>query len=125
MFELEEVAMRDDDEIIRIDGRGGVEALAEIAAGTNREAILKAGQAWKRDEATLDHMMDLHTAVLRRRGPYAIAFEREVNAFLATGEREGINEHLAHKRDELRALLRRDIEAVIAEARGGLAGGRA
>jgi len=95
---------------------GSVESMAANASAIDREAILKAGAALKRDEASLDQMFDLHTAALRFRGPYAIALDREVNAFLATGEREGINEHLARKRDELRALLRIDIEAVIAAA---------
>jgi hypothetical protein len=99
-------------------GGGSVESMAANAAATDREVILKAAAALKRDEASLDQMFDLHTAALRFRGPYAIALEREVNVFLATGERDGINEHLALKRDELRQLLRRDIEAVIKEAEG-------
>lgn len=106
--------MRDDDEIIYLDG--SFESLKANAAAINRPAILRAAEALKRDEATVDQMMDLHTAVLRFRGPYAIALENEVNAYLATGERDGINERLALKRYELRRLLRADIEAVIAAA---------
>jgi hypothetical protein len=97
---------------------GSVESMAANASAIDREAILKAGAALKRDEASLDQMFDLHTAALRFRGPYAIALEREVNDFLATGEREGINEHLALKRDELRQLLRIDIETVVKEVEG-------
>jgi hypothetical protein len=104
---------------IRIDGRGGVEALAEIAAGTDRDKILRAGEALRRDEASLDHMMDLWEAVMRFRGPYAVAFQREVNVFASgRSDAESINEHLARKRDEMRALFKTDIEAVIAAARG-------
>ena len=97
---------------------GSVESMAANASAIDRETILKAGAALKRDEASLDQMFDLHTAALRFRGPYAIALEREVNDFLATGEREGINEHLALKRDELRQLLRIDIETVVKEVEG-------
>jgi hypothetical protein len=52
---------------------GSVESMAANASAIDREAILKAGAALKRDEASLDQMFDLHTAALRFRGPYAIA----------------------------------------------------
>jgi hypothetical protein len=96
--------------------------LAEIAAETDREAVLAAAEALRRDEASLDHMMDLHTAVLRFRGPYALALEREVNSYLRLAgdehSSEGLNEHMGRCWEELRKLFRADIEAVIEEASG-------
>ena len=109
--------MRDDDELIHLSG--SFEAIAANAAAIDREAILRAAAALKRDEATLDHMWDLNIAALRFRGPYAIALEREISVFLATGERDGINEHLASKREELRALFKADIAQIIAEVESG------
>jgi len=97
---------------------GTIAGMAANASAIDREVILKAAAAMKRDEASLDQMFDLHCAVLRFQGPYAIALQREVNDFLATGERGDINERLALKRDELRRLLRIDIEAVVAAVEG-------
>jgi hypothetical protein len=112
--------MSDDDDIVHIDG--SIESMAANAAAIDRPAILRAAEALRRDEATLDHMMDLHVAVLRFRGPYAIALEREVNNYMRrTGWRddaEGLNAHMATKRDELRSLFRADIAAVVREAEG-------
>jgi hypothetical protein len=109
-----------DDDIVHIDG--SFESLAANAAATDRGAVLRAAEALKRDEATADHMFDLHAAVLRMCGPYAIALEREVNAYMrlagGKGDGEGLNEHMRRCRDEMRTLFRRDIDAVVREAEG-------
>lgn len=100
-------------------GGGRFEDLVSLAAGTDREAILKAADALKREEAGPGHMADLWAAVARFRGPYIQAFEREASAYLAGGgTREGLNEHLARKREELGALFRIDLAQVIKEAEG-------
>jgi hypothetical protein len=108
------------DEYVYING--SFEALKANAEATDRDAILRAAEALKRDEATPDHMMDLHTAVLRMRGPYAVALEREVNAYMRLVDWKdddgGLNEHLRLCRDEMRLLFRRDCETVIREAEG-------
>jgi hypothetical protein len=111
---------------IPVGGGGSFEDLKALAAGTDREAILKAANALKRGEAGPGHLADLWAAVARFRGSYIQAFERAGNAYIAgSGTLEGLNEHLAGQREELGALFRADLEAVIAEARDGLAGGRA
>jgi hypothetical protein len=108
------------DEIINVGGR--FEDLAEIAAATDRDAVLRAAEALKRDEAGPDHMMDLFTAIIRLRGPYILRLEAEISAYyaLAGSQRsaEGQAEHLAQHRDEMRRLFRRDPDAIIREAEG-------
>jgi hypothetical protein len=107
-------------DILHVGGR--FEDLVEIAAGTDREAVLKAAKAWEREEASPDHMADLFVAVARLRGPYILRLEAEVNAYRRlAGDKataEGQAEHLARCRDEMRDLLRADIERVTREARG-------
>jgi len=100
-------------------GGGRFEDLVSLAAETDRSAVLKAANALKRGEAEPGDMADLWIAVARFRGPYIEAFERAGNAYLAGGgTREGLNQHLARKREELAALFRIDLAQVIKEAKG-------
>ena len=113
---------------IRIhDGGDALGLLTDIAANTDRAAILEAAEALRaeqREERTLGpgHMADLFAAVARRRGPFILKLESELLAYYAAaGDKmsaEGQAEFLAPMRQELNALFRADVEAVIAEARG-------
>jgi hypothetical protein len=104
---------------IPVGGAGSFESLEALAAGTDRSTVLKASEALKRGEAGPGDLADLWVAVARFRGRYIETFERVGNAYLAGGGTlEGLNEHLAHKREELAALFRIDLAQVIEEAKG-------
>jgi hypothetical protein len=77
---LRQIEEGDMPDYIDIPVGGRFEDLASIAAGTDREAVIKAADALKRDEAGPGHMADLWAAVARFRGPYIQALEREANA---------------------------------------------
>jgi hypothetical protein len=104
---------------------GAVPQRSEVEA-PDREAILAAAEALERakerdEEVSPAHMATLFMALMQRRGPYALAFERELNAYHrltgGKGDSEGQSAHLASHKDELRPLFRADLAAIIREAR--------
>ena len=81
----------------------------------DRAAILvAAAAAWKRGEASDEHMKVLFDAVIKMRGQFMQRVERE--AAIAQRAGEDPNQRLAQHRDEMRELFRRDVEALIKEA---------
>jgi hypothetical protein len=79
-------------------------------------AILNAAAAWKRGEADDEQMKVLFDAVTQMRGRFMQRVERE--AASAMRAREDVNERLAQHRDEMRALFRADLAAIIKGAGG-------
>jgi hypothetical protein len=77
-------------------------------------AILEAAAAWKRGEASDEHMKVLFDAVTQMHGQFMQRVEREAAIALRAGEDP--NQRLARRRDEMRDLFRRDIEALVKEA---------
>ena len=109
--------MMPDDMTIRIDG--SLEGMASIAAATpSREAILEAAQALEDEQNERrsmhpKHMQVLMTALICRRSPYIVEFEKELAAYRGDGN---FSEYFARHRYDLRDLFRSEIKRVIDEA---------